>query len=288
MIIQNLHKPFEIEYKEVDVCPMDKHRHTFFELIYIVHGMGEQHVNQQVLKYDSGNLFLVLPQDIHFFICSSTTAFLFVRFNDIYLGAQQAGAGNNGLSDWIQKMEYIFHNSTHNPGCILREETDKPLVRALAQALIGENGSERSFQREVVQQLVNTLITVVARNISMPVPDVAADGSSRQLEIINYIHRNIYSPELLKAGNLAAHFKISLNYISEYFKKQTGENLQQYITNYKLRLVETRLLYSDLRMNEIVTELGFTDESHLNRTFKKYKGLSPSVFRKQARMAQPA
>ena len=101
--------------------------------------------------------------------------------------------------------------------------------------------------------------------------------------ILHYIHQNIYSPELLRAATIASHFNISLNYISEYFKKQTGENLQQYITNYKLRLVETRLQYSDMRMNEIVSELGFTDESHLHRTFKKYKGLSPSEFRRKTR-----
>ncbi|WP_431217443.1 helix-turn-helix domain-containing protein [Puia sp. P3] len=52
------------------------------------------------------------------------------------------------------------------------------------------------------------------------------------------------------------------------------------MTGYRLRLVETRLRYSTMRMSEIVDELGFTDESHLNRVFKKYRGLSPSAFRK--------
>lgn len=88
-------------------------------------------------------------------------------------------------------------------------------------------------------------------------------------------------PENLKVEQIAAHFNISATYIGEYFKKHTGENIQQYITNYKLKLVETRLQYSDLRMNEIAYELNFTDESHLNRIFKKYKGISPSEFRKQ-------
>ncbi|MEO5889419.1 MAG: helix-turn-helix domain-containing protein [Ferruginibacter sp.] len=56
--------------------------------------------------------------------------------------------------------------------------------------------------------------------------------------------------------------------------------MQQYISNYKLRLIETSLLHSDMRINEIAYELNFTDESHLNRIFKKYKGVSPSEFRK--------
>ncbi|WP_315823771.1 helix-turn-helix domain-containing protein [Paraflavitalea speifideaquila] len=62
---------------------------------------------------------------------------------------------------------------------------------------------------------------------------------------------------------------ISLHYLGRYFKKQTGETLQQYITHYKLRLIEARLLHSDRRIGEIAAELQFTDESHLNRLFKK-------------------
>mgnify|MGYP002445661599 FL=1 len=47
-----------------------------------------------------------------------------------------------------------------------------------------------------------------------------------------------------------------------------------------MKLVENRLLHSEMRISEIVVELGFTDESHLNKLFKKYKGCSPSTFRK--------
>ena len=49
--------------------------------------------------------------------------------------------------------------------------------------------------------------------------------------------------------------------------------MQQYILNYKMKMVESRLLHTDMRINEIVEELGFTDESHLNRLFHKYKGV---------------
>lgn len=284
MLIQNLHKPFEIEFIEVNHCPIKEHRHTFFELIYIAKGSGTQQVNNHSLEYCQDNLFLLMPQDVHYFKCTTTTSFLFIRFNDIYLDGQKVKAEHTSLGEWVPKMEYIFQNNNHLPGCILREQSDKPLVRALVDAIIREYVNQKTLHKEIVQQLVNTLLTVVARNISLSLPEKRQESSTLSLDILNYIHQNIYSPELLKAANIAGHFNISLNYISEYFKKQTGENLQQYITTYKLRLVETRLQYSDMRMNEIVSELGFTDESHLHRTFKKYKGLSPSEFRRQSRM----
>jgi AraC-like DNA-binding protein len=122
------------------------------------------------------------------------------------------------------------------------------------------------------------LITLVARNISGDYVNKSADNTA--LQIISYIHQNIYDPSKLKAEHIAAHFNISLHYIGEYFKKHTGENLQQYIIHYKLSLVEARLRYSDMRLNEIADELGFTDESHLTKTFSKYRGITPTQYRK--------
>jgi AraC-like DNA-binding protein len=242
-------------------------------------------VNDNRFRYCSDHLFLVMPQDKHHFEVTGATEFLVIRFNDIYLKAQQAKDQHSNLGDWIRNLEYIFQHTTHQPGCILRNISDKPLVKAITDAIIREYVNQQQFHQEVIQQLENTLITIVARNVSMVIPERARQqpGNSIPQDIIHYIHQHIYSPEKLKAEHIAAHFNISLNYISEYFKKHTGENLIQYITSYKLRLVETRLQYSALRINEIAYELGFTDESHLNRTFRKYRGMSPSEFRKTSR-----
>jgi len=268
-------------YVEEENCPMGKHRNNFFELLYILKGTGKLHNNQHVVEYGPENLFLFMPQDAHYTRIKDRTAFLFVRFNGIYLEAQRTGNSHSNLGDWAKKLEYIFHNNQHFPGCILRNTDDKPIVRALMNALILEYPKEQSMRNEVVQQLVNTIITIVARNVTLVQPEKTVVNSEVSNEIISYIHQNIYYPEKLRAEKLAARFNISQNYISEYVKKVTGESIQRYVTNYKLKLVETRLQYSDMRMSEIVEELGFTDESHLNRTFKKYTGINPTDFRKK-------
>lgn len=139
---------------------------------------------------------------------------------------------------------------------------------------------------EVMQQLVNTFITIVARNIPMHFSHTEGASRHLSLDMLGYIHEHIYEPEKLKAEQIASHFNISLNYISEYFKKHMKQTLQQYILTYKLSLVATRLHYSDKRLNEIADEFGFTDESHLNKMFRKYRGVSPAVYRKTALEAQ--
>ena len=277
---ESLYQPFEIVYQELDDCPKSAHRHNFFELVYIAGGTGKQCINNNNFNYQTGQMFLITPEDCHSFEVETTTKFVFIRFNDIYLKSQK----QNDIRDteWIKRMEYILYNASHQPGCILCNPGDKILVKAMIESALGELANKQLYHYEIIAQVVNTIITIVARNIAMALPDKVSDSTGNTvMNIINYIQENIYVPEKLRLDVISGHFGISEGYLGKYFKKHTGETLQQYVINYKLKLVETRLQHSDMRINEIVNELGFTDESHLNRLFKKYKGVNPSAFRKQ-------
>ena len=277
MTKENLYTPFEIEYKELDKFPKTSRGNNFFELIYIVDGTGVQSVNKNKFTYRRGNLFLITPQDTYSFEIITPTQFFFLRFNEYYISAKSAKD-----KDAVGRMEYILLNASHRPGCILKNKADKPLIASLIESIIRENSNQQLYYTKIIEQIVNTIITIVARNIALKLPkNIKENTGEAVLDLLHYIQQNIFEPKNLKAEKLSKHFGISLNYLSRYFKKQTGETMQQYISNYKLRLIETRLLHSDMRINEIAYELNYTDESHLNKAFKKHKGVSPSEFRKK-------
>lgn len=273
MEIRNLHQPFELEFMEISEYEARKHKNTFFEMVFVLEGSGTQIINNHRLPYSRDKLFLIFPQDSHGFEITETSKFFFIRFHESYLKTQSR--------EWVQKLEFIFHNHHHLPGCILKTITDKPLVRALMEGLIREHINHQPQQQEVVKQLINTVITIAARNILL-VPTTVSDKSKTDnaVRLLNYIHQHIYEPEQLKSERIAEHFHVSPTYVSEYFKVQTGQSLQEYITAYKLKLIETRLRFTDMQINEIVHELGFSDASHLNRFFKKHKSVSPSAYKK--------
>jgi AraC-like DNA-binding protein len=179
-------------------------------------------------------------------------------------------------------MEYILQNASHRPGCILKNKIDKPLIASLIESIIQEQDNQQIYHQKIIEQIVNAIITIVARNIALKLPkNIKETTGEMVLEILHYIQENIYNPKQLKGEKVSERFNISLNYLGKYFKKQTGETLQEYIASYKLRLIEARLLNSDMRINEIADELNFSDESHLNKVFRKHKGMNPSEFRKK-------
>ena len=276
VVSQLLYAPFEVEYKELLVFPRKSYRNNFFVLIYIVDGVGTQYVNNHKFTYRKGNLFLITPKDTYSFDIVSPTKFFFLSFNNSYIR-------NAPDIDWVQRMEFILNNASHRPGCILKNRIDKPLIASLVENIVQEQSNQQLYYSKIIETIVHTIILVVARNIALKLPkNIKETTGEAVLDILHYIQENIFDSSSLKVERISHHMGISESYLGKYFKKQTGETLQQYIINYKLRLVETRLLHSDMRINEIVFELNFTDESHLNRLFKKYKGVNPSEFRRRS------
>jgi AraC-like DNA-binding protein len=273
MQIKNLHQPFEIEFLEAEEYSAKEHSNTFFEMVFVLEGKGVQSINNHQLPYSNDKLFLIFPNDRHGFEVHAPTKFFFIRFNNSYLKTQS--------NEWIQKLEFILHRHNHLPGCILKNVSDKPFIRSMVESLMREQINNHPHKQEVIQQIINTMLTIAARNITLMIPAVSnLNGEKDAIHLLNYIHQNIYQPEQLKADKLAAFFNVAPTYISEYFKNKTGQNLQQYIADYRMKLLETRLRFTDMQINEIVYEFGFTDASHLNRLFRKYKGMSPSEYRK--------
>lgn len=271
---ENLHAPFSIEYKTLDTGPDESHRHSFFELVYIVEGTGIQCINKSQFSYQAGHLFLITPEDCHSFDVRTTTTFFFLRFNNIYI--RESGI----LTSNIQKLEYILHNANHKPGCILKNQVDKQVVKPLIDAIIRENQVRDIYNQELIHQYINTLIVLVARNIAKFLHLELSEGvDQKAANILNFIQANIFYPDKLRVEYLCNHFNISINYLGKYFKQHTGSTLQKYITQYRQTLIEHRLAYSDKRLGEIADEFGFTDESHLNKFFRNNRGVSPRAFR---------
>ncbi|PWG78332.1 helix-turn-helix domain-containing protein [Pararcticibacter amylolyticus] len=274
MIRENLFEPYSITYKTIDECPKEAHQHTFFELVYIVSGTGLQCINKNQFNYHEGHMFLITPDDCHSFEVQTTTTFFFLRFSNFYLKSGGLPQEN------IRRLEFILQNANHRPGCILRNQTDKLLAAPVIEAIIREHSGNDIYSQELIKQLVNTLIIIVARNISKyQQVEISEYTEEKALDILHYLQANIYQPAKLRTKQLCKHFNMSTAYLGTYFKTHTGSTIRQYVSDYKLKLICHRLEFSDKRIREIAGEFNFTDESHFNRFFRKQAGRSPKEYR---------
>lgn len=96
---------------------------------------------------------------------------------------------------------------------------------------------------------------------------------------INYLH--CHMQERLTLKQLAQTAGLSAGRFSHLFKEETGLSPIQYLQKEKIETAKTMLLYSQYRISEISSILGFSNESHFIRTFEKYTGISPGKYRNQ-------
>ena len=68
-------------------------------------------------------------------------------------------------------------------------------------------------------------------------------------------------------------------YLASVFKKRTGEGLHYAITCEKLNKAKEMLLYTDISIEEIADETGFSSRSHFCTSFKEHMGISPKQYR---------
>jgi len=160
-----LHQPYEIEWKDLQLFEKPLKRNNFFELIYIIEGTGVQFVNNNQFTYRKGNLFLLTPKDSYCFNIDQKTSFFFLRFNESYV-REKSGKDQ----DAVIHVEYILKNASHRPGCILKNKSDKPLIASLVNAILDEQTKQQIYYTRISEQIINTIITVVARNIALKLP----------------------------------------------------------------------------------------------------------------------
>ncbi|MDR0885926.1 MAG: PocR ligand-binding domain-containing protein [Clostridiales Family XIII bacterium] len=96
---------------------------------------------------------------------------------------------------------------------------------------------------------------------------------------ISYLHHNI--GENLSVKNMATMCHISPDYFSRLFIRETNEHFNSYLNRIRIEKAKLLLSASNHTVQVISDMLGFSDASHLVRTFKRYEGITPSRYRSQ-------
>ena len=276
MYTEKTNKLFEIYIEELSSWEKRPHKHNFFEIVYIEKGSGRQCINNHEFEYKEDNIFLLPPLDCHSFKIEEESRFYFIRFTDHYFFKND---GLTNYKDWFDKIAYILANYNKIPGDIIPTERERNFIINNIKSIHKEYLSSDSYSDSIIAGSIASILNVLARSIEKRYVDQANEIDNRFGEILRYINTNILNSENLRIPKLAEKFGISKSYFSEYFKKQAGISLADYIIKSKLRIVETKVLHTDLSLKEIAYQLNFTDSSHLARSFKKVYGMTVKEFK---------
>lgn len=266
----------EIDEFEEDKFHLPKHSHTYYEIIYIIKGSGIHRLNNNLLPYKSGDLFVLSTDDEHYFDIKKTTRFFFIKFTDTYFNSNKKLACDDFLlntpENFMRDKSLKENVLKLNPACaaILKNTIDN--IRAY-------NSIANISTSPIVFYQILSIFGLIKESLQQQHIKITGSGIDNN-QIIAYIHQNIYNPKLVQIKTIAEHFSISPTYFGTYFKRNFSISYRDYTNKLRTQLIEKRILNKQLSMKQIAYEFGFTDESHLSNYFKKQRNVKPSEIKK--------
>jgi AraC family L-rhamnose operon regulatory protein RhaS len=263
--------PFFVSVLEADEWRYPLHRHTHYELIYILHGAGTHHLNGQHYHYQTDDIFLCSPRDAHRFDIAQPTRFCLLKLNLSFLLA---------ANDTFALVQPLFEGD-EAPAPFTLDAATRVYLRSQVEFCMREFAQRQFMYANTIHASVLSILVLLARERrqQQALPSQGAAADNLVPAIIHYLHAHLRTPAALAVGAIAAHFHLSPGYLGQYFRRHTGQTLKAFIQKSRIRAIQLQLEFSDKTVSQLAFEYGYTDESHLTKAFRAQLAETPTLYR---------
>ena len=114
-------------------------------------------------------------------------------------------------------------------------------------------------------------------------PAEASESAMGVEESVNYAMRYMqeHYMEEIDIGTLAEKLGFHSAYLTRLFNRYAGDSPLRYLTNIRIHEAKRLLRDSSLSISRVGELVGYPDQFHFSKTFRKATGMNPSAFRKQ-------
>lgn len=85
----------------------------------------------------------------------------------------------------------------------------------------------------------------------------------------------------MSVPDISDHVNLSSSYVCTLFKTETGQTLNQYLNEYRIRMSKQLLADQRFKITDISSKVGYSDGNYYSKAFKKMVGLSPTEYREK-------
>jgi len=266
-------------YRIYNVDTLDKmyheiHEHNFLEIFILLSGNVDYTIDQGMYQLKDYDIIIVPPHKLHkLAVHNSDTPYkrMVLWVSKSYL--EKLSSTSTDLYDEIFRF-------TKNENYLIRNPEFTFFIKPYLHSIIqlekeGLYGTDILIENKIKEffVLLNRFLIDKQKN------NVRAITNPIVTEVVKYIKENLSGD--LSLPTIASALNFDASYISHTFTNVMGTTLHKYII--KKRLNEAKkLLEQNKSVKEIVTLIGFNDESHFIQVFKKVYGCTPRQYKARA------
>lgn len=257
-----------------DPVLFENHWHESMEIIYMTEGEARFQCNSRTIRAGRGDLVIINSCDLHGgYLLSESVSYYCAIFDTELLRTSAADICGPKYIDPIREHRIMFKN------LISRDDE----IERLMGGLIDEYRAREPGYELAVKGLLFQIIAILLRrhrDASLSEEDI--DSRRRHLvrmePVVRFLEENCSGE--VRVNDAAALVNMSRYHFCRSFKRATGRTLSDYVNQIRVNKAEYRLKNSTENITRIAMDLGFNDINYFSRTYKRYKGQTPSESRR--------
>lgn len=262
------------------------HFHDYVQIWYISKGEFIHTVHGQHYQIGKGDLFIIPPhtlhsiditsdQEIEIMGCEFMPAFINEGFT--YMPEEPS------FFDKVY-LEHFLQDDNKAQYQISLDHITEVKIRNLMVEMLIEYERRSPFFEIALKANLLLMLSILIRQVNGELLKAGFKKVETYKDIMNkavehihkHFHEDIKLEEMLSLSNLSRSTFCSL------FKEWTGRTFNRYLTDIRISHAKGLLKQPELSVTDVCYATGFNELSYFCRTFKKYTGISPNYYRKQA------
>ena len=270
--------------------PVPKHRHNYIEAMYVCSGHATHLIDGKEVRLETGDLLMLNQYTCHEVLPlgEADVAVNFVIQPRFFDDAYELAAKRNILSDFIVDLlrqevnckQYLHYKLfTHLPASHLLEIILVNFFPYDDGVTLRENSNSDD------EGLNKALMFLVFRYLSKDLSDLSCDAPMNfdqitQVTVMNYIEESYQTATL---NELAEIMNQSPSALSRQIKLVSGSTFKELLQGKRFRRAVKLLEETNLAVSDIALAVGYENSSYFYRRFREIYGISPKLYRENAR-----
>ncbi|MED9881307.1 MAG: AraC family transcriptional regulator [Blautia sp.] len=241
------------------------HSHGFTELFYVREGKGNFLIRDEVFPIAKDDLIIISPHLSHTELSDSSHPLSYFT------------VGVDGIS-------FSFHD--HKDFKIFNCRQKKTDLLFYFHSIFQELDQKQDGYESICRNMLESLTIQLKRLTDSAFEVVSSQQPSRECADIKRYLDSSYS-EPITLDQLSAISHLNKYYLSHEFTKYYGISPISYLNRRRIEVCKELLETTDYGISDIAHLTGFSSQSYLSQSFRKYCGMSAGSYRKLAKKALP-
>jgi AraC-like DNA-binding protein len=248
------------------------HFHPEYEIVYVETESGFRHIGDHISKYEQSDLALIGPNIPHLnfdYGVKASVNTVVVQMKENFLGQDFLSLPEmTAINDLFEKARcgVVFYGETKKlAGEKLKQLSAlshfEQLISLLQIFYLLANSDEKEFLKE------------------RPIQSASVFRDQQRLQKVYHLIETDFQNEI-DVNEVAKLCNLTTAAFCRYFKKSTHYTFTDFLNLFRINQSK-KLLLQGRNVTEACFDSGFANISYFNKTFKKFSGENPSIFKKR-------